>query len=178
MDTPTDTSDTNLKRGLWFINLDTTFEEIKDSTGTIIGIDTTVDKINGLELPELPEGWVYEGWVVFGIDTVSIGTFTNPVGADDSSKFGAGLAGSYNFPGEDFINNPPIGVTFPNDLSGVEIFITLKPPYPDISYTPFTLIPFKATIPMNCESNKVYSMDNNVSSFPSGNLSISVSIYN
>ena len=122
--------------------------------------------------------WLYEGWIVFGSDTVSIGTFTNPIGADDSSKYGAGMAGGYQFPGEDFINNPPAGVTFPADLSGSETFITIKPPYPEESNSPFDLVPFKTVIPANSESKRAYSMENNFSSFPAGNISITVSIYN
>jgi hypothetical protein len=176
--TPTDTTNTNLKRGLWFIALDTTYSEIKDSTGTVIGIDTTVERLNGLELPELPENWLYEGWIVFGSDTISMGTFTNPIGADDSSKYGAGMAGGYQFPGEDFINNPPPGVTFPADLSGSETFITIKPPYPKGANYPFRLIPFKTVIPASSVPKYVYSMENNVSSFPSGKLAITLSIYN
>jgi hypothetical protein len=177
LDTPTDTLNTNLKRGIWFINLDTTFSEIKDSTGLVVGIDTSIEKKNGLELPELPEDWLYEGWVVFGSDTVSIGTFSNPIGSDNNSNFGAGLAGGYNFPGEDFINNPPPGVIFPVDLAGLEVFITIEPTHPENAFKPFTLIPFKAIIPLNCEPEKNYLMENNVDTFPNGNLSITVSIY-
>ena len=177
LDTPTDTTNTNLKRGIWFVNLDSTFSEIKDSTGVVIGTDTTVEMRNGLELPELPKDWLYEGWVVFGSDTISIGTFAIPIGADDSSKFGAGLAGDYNYPGEDFISNPPDGVVFPADLTGVEAFVTIKPTYPEKANKPFTLIPFKTTIPVNGESKKVYYMENNSDTFPTGDLSITISIY-
>jgi hypothetical protein len=177
IDTPTDTLNTNLKRGIWFVNLDTIFTEIKDTSGIVIGMDTIVEKISGLELPELPAGWFYEGWIIFGNDTVSTGRFINPFGADNSLIYGAGLASGYNFPGEDFINNAPAGVTFPSDLSGSEVLVTITPPYPKNSLKPFTLIPFKVTIPMNCESKKVYSMENNVFSFPSGSLTLTVSLY-
>jgi len=177
LDTPTDTTDTNLKRGIWFINLDTTFTEIKDSLGAVIGIDTTIEKKNGLELPELSGDWMYEAWVIFGSDTVSIGTFINPIGADDSSKYGAGFAGGYNFPGEDFISNPPAGVSFPTDLTGVELFVTIDPIHPENGNNPFNLIPFKTTIPANAVSGQVYYMDNNTSSFPTGNYSITLTIY-
>lgn len=177
LDTPTDTSGVNLKRGIWFINLDTTFTDIKDTSGVVIGTDTIVDNTSGLELPELPTGWFYEGWVIFGNDTVSTGRFIKPFGADSSSDYGAGLASGFNFPGEDFINNSPSGVTFPSDLSGAEVLITIKPSYPVNAYKPFTLIPFKTTIPINCEAKKVYTMQNNTATFPSGNIAITVSLY-
>ena len=177
LNTPTDTSDTNLKRGIWFVNLDTIFTEIKDTSGVVIEIDTVVSRTSGLELPELPENWFYEGWAIFGNDTVSTGRFIKPAGQDSSLNYGAGLANGYNFPGEDFINNPPQGVTFPADLSGTEVLITIKPPYPVNAYKPFTLIPFKTMIPANSQSEKVYTMQNNAASFPSGNVSISVSLY-
>jgi len=178
LDTPTDTMNTNLKRGLWFVNLDSAFSEIKDSTGTVVGIDTTIKRINGLDLPELPEDWLYEGLIVFGSDTISMGTFTNPIGADDSSKYGAGMASGYKFPGEDFINNPPSGVTFPSDLSGSEVFVTIIAPHPEKANNPLTLVPFKTTIPTGSEARHIYEMENNTSTFPSGNLMISISLYN
>ena len=177
LDTPTDTTNTNLNRGIWFINLDSTFSEIKDSTGTVVGMDTVVEIKNGLELPELPKGWFYEGWIIFGSDTVSTGKFIKPFGPDSSSNYGVPLASGYNFPGEDFINNPPAGITFPTDLSGLKIFITLEVPHPANSVSPFKLIPYVSTIPINSESQKVYSMENNAESFPSGNLSIIITLY-
>lgn len=177
LDTPTDTLNNNPKRGIWFLNLDTTISDIEDSSGTVIGTDTTISQESGLDLPELPNGWIYEGWIIMNSDTVSIGTFVEPYGADDSSKYGAGTAGGYNFPGEDFIENPPPGIIFPTDLSGKQIFITIDAPHPATSYTPFRLIPYISTVPMNCESKTNYSMQNNSESFPNGSIIITVTIY-
>jgi len=57
-----------------------------------------------LILPELPAGWIYEGWVVGPEGPISTGRFASPAGADDD---GAGdLAGADDAPaapGQDFV---------------------------------------------------------------------------
>lgn len=178
LDTPTDTLNTNLKSGIWFVDLDTSISEIKDTLGNVIDFDTTISKQNGLNLPEVPSGWLYESWIVINGDTLSLGTFTNPVGADDSSKYGAGLSNGYAFPGEDFLTNAPAGLSFPTDLSGKNIFITIKPKHPENSNLPFALIPFTASIPANAVAKNVYELQKNNSCFQLGTMEIKINLYN
>ena len=90
--------------------------------------------VAGLNLPELPAGWAYEGWVAGPDGPVSTGTFTNPNGADSD---GAGATGGTEptppFPGQDFIN-PAVNII------GMAAVISVEPS-PDNSPAPFGIKP-------------------------------------
>jgi hypothetical protein len=87
-----------------------------------------------LWLPELPDGWVYEGWVVGDDGPISTGRFK---AADEKDSDGAGMtAGPDGFPmfaGQDFIA-PPV------DLIGHAAVISVEPE-PDNNPMPFALKP-------------------------------------
>ena len=95
----------------------------------------------GLELPTLPEGWAYEGWVVGQDGPVSTGTFLS-VDAPDSDEAGpaAGPDGAPPFPGQDFIS-PAM------DVVGGAVVISVEPS-PDNSPAPFF---FKPLVDMTAE---------------------------
>ncbi|AZQ43339.1 anti-sigma factor [Nonlabens ponticola] len=98
-----------------------------------------------LDLPELPEGWVYEGWVIGDSGPLSTGTFTDFGDRDDDN----GFSGTENnagppVPGEDFFNNLPNGESLPFSVVGRNVVISLEP-VPDNSPAPFTLKPLFAT---------------------------------
>lgn len=98
----------------------------------------------GLELPTLPAGWVYEGWVVdLSGDSpvpVSTGTFTSVMGADsDGPGSAAGPAGAPPFPGQDFIDPA-------RDLTQDHMVVISVEPFPDNSPMPFQLKPLAAVI--------------------------------
>lgn len=126
--TPTDGAMTNEESGVWFL----------DNSGAT--------PTAGLSLPTLSPGWKYEGWAVIGGTPVTTGTFTNVAATDDSAPFSGPMAlPSPNgadgfFPGEDFLVNAPAGMTFPVDLRGTTIVISVEPS-PDNSPAPFTLKP-------------------------------------
>lgn len=85
-----------------------------------------------LWLPELPEGWQYEGWVVGPNGPVSTGRFSAAEGADsDGAGPAAGSDGHPPFPGQDFID--PAKVIAGGDYAAV---ITVEP-QPDDSAAPF-----------------------------------------
>lgn len=91
----------------------------------------------GLNLPTLPTGWVYEGWVVENnLNTsISTGTFTDENGPDsDGAGVDAGLGSPFLFPGQDFINPA-------RDLSENYSAVISIEPVPDNSPAPFTLKP-------------------------------------
>jgi len=90
-------------------------------------------------------GWVYEGWAVIDGIPVSTGTFTNPAAADNFNGF-SGTADGPNYPGEDFIENAPEGLTFPTDLTGATIVVSVEPDA-DNSPAPFALKPLVAEVP-------------------------------
>ena len=126
--TPTDDDATNEKSGVWFIN---------NSSGMAVA---------GLDLPALPaSGWAYEGWAVINGQPVSTGTFTTATGSDDAAPY-SGTNDAPPFPGEDFLNNQPEGLTFPTDLTGAMIVISIEP-VPDNSPNPFTLKPLAGAVP-------------------------------
>ena len=70
-----------------------------------------------LTLPELPVGWIYEGWVIGDAGPISTGTFSD-FGDFDNLNLYSGA--EYNVgppvPGEDFFLNAPAGETFPMDV--------------------------------------------------------------
>jgi hypothetical protein len=77
--------------------------------------------------------FVYEGWIVMEDSLprpLSTGKFRNPNVQDLDNSHG-GTEWYPNLPGEDFINNPPPGFTFPVNLVGDgKVYITFEP-YPD-----------------------------------------------
>ncbi|MCL5129764.1 anti-sigma factor [Algibacter sp. L4_22] len=140
--TPTDNDDTNEASGIWFL-------------------DNSVDPaIKGLDLPTLSDGWVYEGWVVFDGTPVSTGTFTDPNAADDNAAttvFKGDAGDGPGYPGEDFLQNAPSGLTFPTDLKGKTVVISVEPS-PDNSAAPFTLKPLAHEVPADAMNHTVISM--------------------
>ena len=145
--TPTNGDDTNENSGIWFL-------------------DPTGGPSAGLELPTLPEGWVYEGWVVTGGQPVTTGRFTQPSGVDQAAPFSGPQAGP-PFPGEDFLMNAPSGLTFPTDISGGVAVISVEPE-PDDSAAPFTLKPLIGMIPAEAADHFLYAMGNESAGLPSG----------
>ncbi|WP_111707524.1 anti-sigma factor [Lutibacter citreus] len=145
--TPTNGDNNDENSGVWFLDL---------SSGS---------PAVGLNLPILPAGWQYEGWVVTGGIPVTSGKFTNVSGVDDFNGF-SGTMGGPPFPGEDFLNNAPSGLTFPINLPGGKAVISIEP-VPDNSPNPFLLKPLVADIPANATDHTTYSMGQNLN-FPTG----------
>jgi len=146
--TPTDEDETNETSGVWFVD---------------------PDKGPGpsLDLPTLPSGWAYEGWAVINDIPVSTGVFTSTSGADDASNF-SGMKSGPAFPGEDFLNNAPNGLTFPTDLRGGMIVISVEP-VPDNSESPFTLKPLVHMTSSSAMDHSLIDMNNNaVNTNPTG----------
>ena len=141
--TPTDVDDTNEASGVWFL----------DNTNA-------PPAVAGLNLPELPEGWKYEGWAVIGGTPITTGTFTSVSSADDnaaSSIFKGDAGNGPGYPGEDFLQNAPAGMTFPTDLKGATIVISVEPS-PDNSPAPFTLKPLAHVVLGNAANHTVIDM--------------------
>lgn len=89
-----------------------------------------------LNLPELPDGWVYEGWVAGEDGPISTGRFVDPAGVDDD---GGGPAAGPNdappFPGQDFVD-PAIDL-----LASQQVAVISIEPEPDDSTAPFAFKP-------------------------------------
>lgn len=153
--TPTDgANDTDETSGVWFL----------DNSGD--------SPVAGLSLPTLPEGWKYEGWAVVGGTPYSTGTFTAVSGADSGNPFSGTAADAPGFPGEDFLLNAPSGATFPLELKGGRIVISVEP-VPDNSTAPFLLKPLVHDVPSDAADHTVLTMTNDaVNSNPSASVSI------
>jgi len=153
--TPTDVDDSNEASGVWFLD---------NSSGSAVA---------GLDLPTLGDGWKYEGWAVIGGQPVSTGTFTSVSGADDNastSPFKGGAGDGPPFPGEDYLQNAPSGLSFPTDLKGTTIVISVEPS-PDNSALPFTFKPLAHMVPANAENHTVINMGAGPVSLISGTVS-------
>ena len=142
--TPTNGEGDDETSGVWFLSLE------------------SGSPAAGLNLPELPAGWEYEGWAVIDGQPISTGRFTDPAAADDFSGFSGEQAGP-PFPGEDFLVDAPEGLTFPFDLSGMPIVISVEPS-PDDSPAPFALKPLFGTAPEAAADRTTYQLDSNAGS--------------
>lgn len=146
--TPTNGPNTDENSGIWFLDL---------SSGS---------PTPGLVLPTLPAGWKYEGWTVINGTPVTTGTFTSTTEVDDADPYSDSMPGP-PFPGEDFLLNAPMGLSFPVDISEGTAVISIEPS-PDNSPNPFTLKPLVGGIPMSATDHTTYAMSKNLSSFPTG----------
>ncbi|MBN2288290.1 MAG: hypothetical protein JXQ83_03085 [Candidatus Glassbacteria bacterium] len=153
--TPTDSISSNEKSGIWFMDL---------STGV---------SLNGLVLPDLSAGWEYEGWVILDSTYISTGKFTSALSADDMNQY-SGAWSNPSFPGEDFLQNAPAGVSFPTDLAGASVLITIEP---EGSYDvdldkPFPLRLLVANIPSDATPHTTYYMNAVNDTRPGGTATI------
>ncbi len=136
--TPSDGADNNETAGLWFLQVGENGPEAS------------------LELPELPDGWVYEGWAVVDGTPISTGTFTDGAGPDDFDGF-TGPEAVPPYPGEDFLLNAPDGLEFPLNLQGGAAVISIEPA-DDNSPAPFALKPLVGDIPADAEPFTNYEL--------------------
>ena len=111
----------------------------------------------GLTLPQLPAGWVYEGWVVVNGMPVSTGRFSDAARADsDGPGSSAGPLGAPPFPGQDFINP---ALSLPGGMAVISV-----EPEPDNSAAPFTLKPLAGPIAAGTGPTMPQSVPNTVAS--------------
>ncbi len=148
--TPTN-GNANPESGIWFLD------------------DTSGSAMVGLNLPVLDAGWKYEGWVVTNGTVLSTGRFSSPNGSDEAAPY-SGTQMAPPFPGEDFLMNAPVGLTFPGNLSGSTVVISVEPE-PDNSPMPFALKPLVHTIANPAVTGQTISMMTNLNTFPSGTVS-------
>ena len=120
----------------------------------------------GLHLPELPAGWLYEGWVEISGQALTTGRFFEVFGHDFDSPHNGPLPVPA-VPGEDYILNAPEGLAFPTDIRGGRIFISVEP-YPDDDPKPFSISPLLGTIPTQGGYRITYRLENVYRQLPSG----------
>jgi hypothetical protein len=74
-------------------------------------------------------------------------------------------------PGEDYLLNAPPGLTFPVDLSGMPLYVTIEPD-PDDSPEPFGLKTLVGTVPVNAVSHHTYILTPGFMDFPTGTATL------
>ena len=161
---PTSPADSN--SGIWFVE--------RQGTTTIAGLRN---------LPALPSGWMYEGWIGNyltpepgpGFFTYfSTGRFLRADSADfDGAGTGRGPGAGFNFPGQDFINSTGPGTPVRPDLRLFVFMVTIEPD-PDNSPRPFSLALLSTPLPATPLPQGQTLLMNNVSSssFPQGRVRI------
>lgn len=135
---------------------------------------TLIPRAQSLFLPTLPAGWIYEGWQIIDGVPISTGTFIEPFGSPDDAAPFSGPETGPPLVGEDFLMNAPDGLSFPVDLRGTEIAITVEP-VPDTSADPFPIKPIGGTVPADAVDHVVYAASNTADSLPTGTARLSVS---
>jgi len=156
--TPTDGLDNNELSGIWFPQLP--------------GPPTA-----GLSLPNLDDGWIYEGWVVNGGNPLTSGRFSGTEGIDLFDGYSSTEPGP-PFPGEDYLVNPSARLIFPIDLSDGESLavISVEPNLNNsdpIGDGPFVVKPLVGNIPIGAADHVNYNMGLNLESVPLGTATIS-----
>lgn len=117
-------------------------------------------------LPTLPVGWAYEGWVVGDSGPLSTGTFTQFNAVDSAAPFSGTAQAGPPVPGEDFFMNAPTGETFPLDIRGRTVVISVEP-VPDDSPAPFAIKPLVGTAG-NDTAPATHAFGLNLASLPTG----------
>ncbi|MEE9174116.1 MAG: hypothetical protein V3U30_03985 [Thermoplasmata archaeon] len=153
--TPSDGADTNENSGVWFL----------DRSGA--------SPVAGLALPDLSRtDWVYEGWAVIGGVPVTTGTFDMPDGADASAPY-SGTEATPPFPGEDFLVNEPSSVSFPTNLAGQTIVISIEPRgAADTDPGPFQFKPLVGDVPGGAIDHTEYDLTDRSSTLATGTVTI------
>jgi len=119
-------------------------------------------------LPTLPDGWIYEGWVVGDAGPLSTGTFSAFNTVDNSAPFSEVINPGPPVPGEDFFLNAPAGETFPLDIRGRTVVISVEP-VPDDSAAPFAIKPLVGVSGNELAPN-VHDFNQNLGSLPTGTI--------
>ncbi|WP_367268918.1 anti-sigma factor [uncultured Flavobacterium sp.] len=119
-------------------------------------------------LPTLPEGWAYEGWVVGDSGPLSTGTFTAFDTADNAAPFSETMQAGPPIPGEDFFLEAPAGETFPLDVRNRTVVISVEP-VPDDSPAPFAMKPLVGTAGTET-APATHPFGQNLTSLPMGSV--------
>ncbi len=151
--TPSTNSMDDENKGLWFLN---------NSSGS---------PIQGLNLPLLPNGWVYEGWGIINGMPVSSGRFTevNVADLDGNPYAGTDNASLPGFPGEDFIMGTVNGLNLADATHISKVVISIEPAV-DNSLDPFTFKPLVGSdLDLNSDTHTVMQLSQNLN-FPLGTV--------
>ncbi len=119
----------------------------------------------GLDLPVLTGTLTYHAWVEVNGTFLNVGKFTDPSKGDGFNGYSDTTAAAYGKPGEDFLLNPPAGITFPLDLSNANIYISIEPTWLKTSGPSFYNV-LTGTVPGGASANTRYELQ--IGNLPSG----------
>lgn len=153
--------------GTYMLTTPTALPSSSDGKSGVWFIDANTGTAGLKNLPALSTGWMYEGWAVINGSYVSTGKFTMTDAADQANLYSGPLPAPA-YPGEDFFNNAPPGLSFPINLSGANIVLSIEPS-PDNNPDPFNMVPLVGTVPANAMEQTGYTMTNQAATaFPTG----------
>ena len=144
--TPTDGLNTNEGSGVWAINAN--------------GQPTmTLADINNI--------YMFEHFMVINGIPVTMGRFRTTDTRDLRNPWSGPLTDAApEVPGEDFLANAPAGLTFPADLSGSQLLVTLEALYGDL-VEPSQLVVLEGTLPV-VVGGEIIQLTNQTANFPTG----------
>ena len=143
--TPTDGPDTNEGSGAW-----------------AVGVDGEAT----LQLPPLNSVYFYEHFMIIGGLPITMGRFSSADEGDFANPWSGPLPAP-EFPGEDFLQTPLPGFTFPADLSGARLLVTLEPIFND-SILPSQLVVLDGMLPASVTGGEILQLTNRTENFPTG----------
>jgi hypothetical protein len=151
--TPTDEDSSNETAGVWFLDPDPA-------------------PAPSLQLPDLPDGWTWEGWGVTQDTPLSSGRFSSATGPDDSSGFSGPIPGP-PFPGEDFLSDLPAAVSSPVNLADGSsmIVLTVEPDLDGSDPTgmgPFSIKPLVRAVPAGAADHQSIELMLDLATAPTG----------
>ena len=154
--TPSDGDGNNETSGIWFVD--------------------PSDLTASLNIPDAPDGWVYEGWVVHQGQPITSGRFTSAVGADQFDGF-TGPQGGPAFPGEDYLVNLPEPFTEPLMLAdgASMVVISIEPDINGVDPTgdgPAQVKPLSAAIAEGAADHELFDLSLSTDTIPSGSASL------
>ena len=155
--TPTDGDGNNETSGIWFV-------DPSDITAT-------------LNIPDAPDGWVYEGWVVHQGQPITSGRFASANGPDDFNGFSGTVAPGPQLPGEDYIMNLPEGFDGPLELADGEtmVVLSIEPDINGVDPTgdgPAQVKPLSAAVAEGAADHSLFELTLSDASIPSGSASL------
>jgi anti-sigma-K factor RskA len=152
--TPTDDDNSDETAGIWFL---------------------TPSMQASLRLPTTPAGWAWEGWGVTQETPLTTGRFVKAAGADRAAPFSGPKPGP-PFPGEDFLQRLPSGISAPADLAdGTSmVVLTLEPDLAGKDPTgpaPFSIKPLVGTVPAQAQDHRSLPLRRDLTGLPTGRAS-------
>jgi len=144
--TPTDGPDTNETSGFW----------MQDRNGD-----------PSLDTPDTTAALVYETFIDISGRSLPVGRFEVPDAADDVNQYSEELFPAPERPGEDLLRNAPEGLSFPTDISGARVTISLEGRRNDFVQRS-QLVVLEAILPLGLRGGEQIAFVNRTDSFPTG----------